>query len=251
VVATPGGGGRLLMETADLELRGTRIGVGQATGFLDALGLTGGAGASTGTVAAAYVGDANSALYNSAIGGFPYPAGATLVAAKSLTVRYTDYALFQNTGAPGQTSGVALSPGASAPGALTIQGPGGSTLNAFALFGTIGGIAGTSTALLGPSVIPVTGANLSATRVNGCLVGSGAGCLTAVVVQPLLSVFDSSRTDVFRPADDLAVPFDPVVGTSNESLFAETGPADDGVTGTQCTTDTTSPECGQTQELQK
>ena len=250
VVATPTGGGRLLMDTADLELRGTRIGVGQTTGFLDALGLTGGTGAPTG-VAATYVGDANSALYNSAIGGFPYPAGATLVAAKSLTVRYTDYALFQNTGAPGQTSGVALSPGASAPGALTIQGPGGTALNAFALFGTIGGIAGTSTALLGPSVIPVTGANLAATRVNGCLVGSGAGCLTAVVVQPLLSVFDSSRTDVFRPADDLAVPFDPVVGTSNESLFAEIVPADDGVTGTQCTADTTSPGCGQTQELQK
>jgi hypothetical protein len=61
-----------------------------------------------------------------------------------------------------------------------------------------------------------------ASRANGCLIGSaGGGCLSASIVQPTLSVFDSSRADVFRSGDDLTLPFDPLVGTSNEALFSD------------------------------
>ena len=59
-------------------------------------------------------------------------------------------------------------------------------------------------------------------RANGCLIGAaGGGCLSASIVQPTLNVFDASRAEVFRTGDDLTLPFDPLVGTSNEALFSD------------------------------
>ena len=252
VVATASAGGRLLFDTADLDLRGTRIGIGQAAGFLDPIGLSpGGTPQSAGAVAAAYVGNPNSSLYNSTFGGALYTGSPVLVSARSLTVRYGDYALIQNTGVPGQNTGATLgSVTTPVTPALILQGPAPSA-NAFAIFGSINGITGTGAAVLGSSVIQVSGADIANTRVNGCLAGSGAGCLTAVVSQPLLNVFDSSRLNVFRAADDLALPFDPVVGTNNEALFSGFGLIESPVTGTECSDDQSNPNCAQNREQGK
>ena len=247
VVATPDAGGRLLFDTADLELRGTRIGVGLATGFLDPIGFGTDTGLPVGQVIGSYVSNANSSLYNPTFGGALYtPGNVTLISAGTLTVRYADYALFQNTGTPGTNAGVVLgSVTAPVATALVIE-SGGNAGNGFALFGTINGIGGTATALLGSQVISIDGIDLAGSRINGCLIGSGAGCLTTVVTQPVLNVFDTSRLDVFRSADDLALPFDPVIGTNNEALFSGVTVLDT-ATGTACTADAADPSCKQNQ----
>ncbi|MEG3088576.1 two-partner secretion domain-containing protein [Sphingomonas sp. PB4P5] len=215
VVATSDAGGRLLFDGADLELRGNRIAVGVAPGFIDAL-----TGASFEQVVSGFVGNANSSLYNANIGGGFYDVAAqTTVSANSLTVRYGDYALFQNTGGGGQSSGIVLgSVGSPANPALTLLPPSAAT-NAFAAFGTINGIGGTAAALLGSGVVSLGQANLGTTRINGCLVGSGAGCLAAIVIQPTLQVFETTQQDVFGSVESLDVPFDPVVSGSNEELL--------------------------------
>ena len=250
IVATPTAGGRLMFDTADVDLRGGRIGVGQTSGFLDPIGFGPGATPlSAAQVAGSYVANPNSTLYNASLGGQPYAADTVLVAAKSLTVRFSDYALFQNTGTPGSNAGVVLGSAASpSTPALVVEGPGGTGANAFALFGTINGLSGTGTALTGSSVVSISNTDLANTRLNGCLAGSAAGCLTAVVSQPLLQVFDVSRITVFRAADDLAVPFDPLIGTNNEALFSGFGLIDTSVTPTECAPGTTSPACGQNKE---
>ena len=236
VTATATGGGRLLFDGADLKLQGARIGIGQSNGFLTPIGFDGVTGQGVAAVSSAYVANPNSSLYNPTLGGTPYqPSGTTLVQARTLTVRFTDYALIQNTGMPGSNGGVVLGGTTAQPvsNALNILGLG--TSNAFALFGTINGINGTGTALLGQQVIGFAGVDLVNARVNGCLVGSGAGCLTSVVSQPVLNVFDSSRLNVFRSADDLVLPFDPVVGSNNEALFSGSDASDGLDYGTDCT----------------
>ena len=99
IAATSADGGRLLLGDADVELRGGRIAAGLAAGFLDR--LDGGA--------MALIGNANSPLYNAALGGGSYAPGAgTLVSARSLTLRYGQYALFQNTGVAGVKSAAVM-----------------------------------------------------------------------------------------------------------------------------------------------
>ena len=235
-----GGGGRILLGatqpgttnpdpgSANLELRGTKIGVGQAQGFLQSLGLlSGGAPLDSATVSAQFIGNANSTLYNAVIGGAPYnPVDQVLLSARTLTVRVGDYALIQNTGSTGTSAGTILGGTFAAPinGALQASGPNPPDAGGFALFGTINGLTNATAALLGPTVINITAVDRANTRVNGCLVGSsGGGCLVNVVTQPTLNVFDSSKADIFKSAADFEVPFDPVVGTNNESLFGDVG----------------------------
>jgi hypothetical protein len=216
VVATNSAGGRLLFDGADLELRGGRIAVGVAPGFIDAL-----SGASLDDVVGGFVGNANSSLYNPVIGGGFYEVNApTTVSARSLTVRYGDYALFQNTGTAGQNSGLVLGGPAGTPvsPALTLL-PQSPQSNAFAGFGTINGVNDTAAALLGGGIISSGTANPATTRLNGCLVGSGAGCLAAIVIQPTLQVFETTQQDVFGSVESVDVPFDPVVSGSNEELL--------------------------------
>jgi filamentous hemagglutinin family protein len=228
VRATPTAGGRLLFGDANLDLRGDRIAVGLGDGFVDDL-----QDASLDTVISSFVGNANSSLYNAALGGGGYDASAaTLVSANSMTVHYGQYALFQNTGPARTSSGVVLGGTTGAPvrHALVLDTMPGD--NAFALFGTLNGIGDTSASLLGGDVISLGNADLSNTRVNGCLAGSGSGCLAAVVIQPTLQVFQTSQEDVFGSAGDLSVPFDPLVGGTNEELLtglaalAPRGPGD-------------------------
>ena len=215
VAATSGAGGRLMFDDADLELRGSRIGAGLAPGFVSALAVGGP------DVASGFVNNANSALYNASLGGGFYAPGASaILTARTLTIRYGDYALFQNTAVAGFTSGAVLGGTVSAPvSPALILIPAGGTAGSFALFGTINGVGATAAALLGKDVSS-QGVNLATARINGCPIGSGSGCLATVVIQPTLQVFKSTSTDVFGVAADLAVPFEPVVSGINEEAVA-------------------------------
>jgi len=216
------------MGGANVDLRAARIGVGQDQGFLQAIGMTsGGTPLTSSAVATQYIGNPNSSLYNAGIGGAPYaPAGQSIFTARTLTVRITDYALFQNTSVAGLTRGTVLGGSVASPiaGALAAFGPNPPDAGGLALFGSINGISESATALIGPTAIGITAIDRTNVRVNGCIVGSGGGgCLVNVVSQPALNVFDNSRTDIFKTSADFQIPFDPVVGTNNESLFGDVG----------------------------
>ncbi|MFS2110137.1 filamentous hemagglutinin N-terminal domain-containing protein [Sphingomonas sp. Sphisp140] len=220
ILATADAGGRLFFSNADVELRGAKIALGQS-GLLDGLFANGGASADQ---AAALIGNSNSPLYSALAGGSPYVTGeeTTLTAAR-LTVRFNDFALFQNTGTRGMNTGVVLTGSPAGGPALSLFGPGNGTRTAFALFGTINGVGGTSTAILGNTVINANGIDLANARVNGCVLGTAAGCLTTTISQPTLNVFDPGRLVVFRAEADFTLPFDPVLGSNNEALFAGVG----------------------------
>ncbi len=220
ILATADAGGRLFFGNADLELRGAKIALGQS-GLLDGLFANGGASADQ---AAALIGSSNSPLYSALAGGSPYVQGEeTTLTAGRLTVRFDDFALFQNTGTRGFNSGVVLTGSTSGGPTLTLQGPGNGVRTAFAMFGTINGIGGSSTAVLGTTVISANGIDLANSRVNGCVLGTAAGCLTTTISQPTLNVFDPGRLVVFRAEADFTLPFDPVLGSNNEALFAGMG----------------------------
>ncbi|WP_433910753.1 filamentous hemagglutinin N-terminal domain-containing protein [Sphingomonas yabuuchiae] len=219
VVATRDGGGRLLFDGSDVELRGNRIAMGLAPGFIDTL-QPGNAGL---IQAQSLISNGNSTLYNVQLGGGFYdPAATTTLSARSLTVRFGDYALFQNTAVPGEFSGVKIGGTPTAPisPALRISSFGTPGQNGVALFGTINGIGGASAALLGNPVIAIDPALLPSSRINGCLAGSGAGCITTIVIQPTLQVFKWNSEEVFGIARDVAVPFSPVIGANNEELLS-------------------------------
>ena len=61
-------------------------------------------------------------------------------------------------------------------------------------------------------------------------------------------MFNSSRLDVLRAADDLSLPFDPVVGTNNEALFSGVSSVDTQVTGDECKENPEAPECKASEE---
>jgi hypothetical protein len=218
IAATVDGGGRLYVDNAALDLRGVRIAVGQDTGFISTV-----AGQSTADVVTNFVAQPNSTLYNSqALGAGGLYTAPDLIRTATLSVRFTDYALFQNTGISGQTSGVVIN--SDARPTLSVSGSGSGAANAAALFGTINGRDGNSAALLGPDVIATNDLNLNNSRINGCLVGSGGGgCLISSIATPQIQVFDPNQINLFRSADDLALAFDPVVGGNNESLFSDIG----------------------------
>ncbi|WP_336867832.1 filamentous hemagglutinin N-terminal domain-containing protein [Sphingomonas sanguinis] len=219
VVATRDGGGRLLFDGSDVELRGNRIAMGLAPGFIDTL-QPGNAGL---IQAQSLISNGNSALYNAQLaGGFYDPSATTTLSARSLTVRFGDYALFQNTAVPGEFSGLKIggTPGAPVSPALRISSFGTAGQNGVALFGTINGIGGASAALLGNPVIAIDPVLLPNSRINGCLAGSGAGCITTIVIQPTLQVFRWNSEEVFGIARDVAVPFSPVIGANNEELLS-------------------------------
>jgi hypothetical protein len=252
-----GTGGRLALGGSNVELRGTKIGVGQDQGFLAALGLTPGAAPlPSATVQSGFIGNPRSSLYNAQSGtaaaaGLPYAeSNRTIVAARTLTIRVGDYALFQNTGLIG-SRGVVLGGTAAAPIAnvLTVSGPNPPDAAGLAIYGSINGVSDTATALLGSTVIGVTAIDRANARVNGCLIGGG-GCLgnaftlsdigtfrlSSVPFRstrdcsdpagcPTLQVFDTRRLDMLEIPYNFLSPFDPLMGTNNEALFSDIGTA--------------------------
>jgi filamentous hemagglutinin family protein len=222
IAATPGGGGRIGADGVALILAGDRIGAGYDVGLLDQLGLTPDSAASptAAEIANRFVSQPNSALYNAGFAGPPYT-DPVIVRAGAVTVSFRDFALFQNTAPPGQTSGVNL-PGITGRPTLKIVADPTVTDNAFAFFGTVNGVSGSATSLLGAEGIEIDGpVSRGNARANGCLIGSaGGGCLLASVVQPQLLIIDNN-SEIFGTTDSLALPFDPLVGSSNEALFSD------------------------------
>lgn len=218
VIATSSAGGRLLVEGADLDLRANRIAVGLAPGFIDTL-VDGPEGLAQ---ANALIGNPNSSLYNPLLGGGFYDPDATVtVAARSMSLRIGEYALFQNTAIPGQLSGIQLggTPDAPVAPALRIGLTGPASGASFAMFGMINGIGDATAALLGSPVLDIDPRLLPGSRINGCLAGSGVGCLTTIVIQPTLQVFRWDSEDIFGISSDVAVPFAPIVSGNNEELL--------------------------------
>lgn len=213
--------------TNALELRGDSIVFGQAE--LD----TGTRGLSIADLVREFIANPNSLLY-SPVGTITNPAYLT---AGNLTITYGGSALFQNT-APRTDGnifrGVVLASGTNAVPTLALNpapqsGNAGVPTNAFALFGSINGFDGQAAALLGNAVIGVNGEILlDASRINGCVIGSGADCLTTIVGSVVMTV-PREVVSLLVAEEGLLVPFDPLVGTNNESLFSDaaSAPADD------------------------
>ena len=219
------GGGRVLVPGIALDLRADRIAMGFDAGFLSTLGLTpGGSPTDRATVAAQYIANGSSTLYNSDSFGAGAYSDQTTLTADSLTVRYSDYALFQNTGGTAANAGAMLASLAdpSAP-ALVLMGPNPPDAGGFALFGTINGVPDSAAAVLGDQIITLSAVDRLNARVNGCVIGSGSGCIASTTGQPPLPPLNAFRGDIFSSQGDLSIPFDPVVGTNNESLFGDVG----------------------------
>ncbi len=249
VAATSDGtGGMINVGDATLELRGKQIGVGQDTGFLDHIGVTAGSGATQ--TPQFMVNNAVSSLYDATIGGGKQytAAGQTVIAAKSLTVRYADFALFQNTGIAGSATlnaGVSLSPGVSPSSpALVLIGPNPPDAGPFAIFGKINSTVDTATAVLGNQFISVSAVIRPTARINGCVIGSAAGCLNAISLTPSLGSFAPARSTILIANNNFEIPFDPLVATNNDSLFGDVGTfgiGDISEVATECPPDTKAP----------
>ena len=222
---TANGGGRVLVPGIALDLRADRIGMGLDANFLATLGLTpGGSPAAPATVATDYVARGSSTLYVADTFGAAVYTSPTILSASSLTVRYSDYALFQNTGGSATNSGALLDSTASPSSpALFLQGPNPPNAGGFALFGTINGVPDSAAAVLGDQIITLSAVDRISARVNGCLIGSGSGCIASTTSQPPLPPLNAFRGDIFSTQGNFSIPFDPVVGTNNESLFGDIG----------------------------
>ena len=217
-------GAAILAPTATVSFNGAAIAAGQDAGFLGLLGMTSPKQTISQVQAQGMINNPASALYYSGVvGGAPYSTTGLIVAAK-MQVRFKNFALFQNTGLPGFNSGVTLGTAAkpSIP-ALTIVGGGTANDDPFAVFGTINGVTGISTALLGATYIVPLAISVPISRINGCVIGSSAGCITPAPLSTVLNAVDASRVTIFYANTDYVVAFDPLVGTNNEALFDDFG----------------------------
>ncbi|WP_240884021.1 filamentous hemagglutinin N-terminal domain-containing protein [Sphingomonas sp. SFZ2018-12] len=223
VAPRPSGGGRIVAEGGRVLLAGGRIGVGYDRDFQMLLGLAPGSTATPTTqeVNDQLVARSNSSLYIATLAGEAPYVDTVLVRAGTLAVRYADFALFQNTGLPGLTSGIDLT-GLSGVTTLQIGATAGVTPNSFAFFGAINGVSGRATSLLGAESISLDSlVDRGGARANGCLIGSaGGGCLSASLAQPQLLRVENN-TEIFGSSAALTLLFDPLVGSNNESLFAD------------------------------
>ena len=189
------------------------------------------AGRDSSDLAVTLVGDADSLLFNPFLAGGLGPARTAdpvYVRAGDLTVTYGNSALFQNT-APPQEGGTLFTglvlgqPGGD--GTLTLN-PSDDT-NTFAFFGQINELVGTATALAGGNVIFLNGdVRLPDSRVNGCIIGSGADCVTTIIGTTTVSI-PREVVELLTADSGLLVPFDPLVGTNNEGLFSDAAVDDD------------------------
>ena len=216
-----GTAGGILATASTVELRADNIAFGQEANFLSTLGVTG-----TGTGNAAQALDLNdrgsSTLY---VAGALDPSQqytlgtppVSLLSAKSLTLAYTNFALFQNTGLQGQTSGVDIAD------TLTLD-LASATRPVLGLFGTLATRTGTAAALLlGVNIKVINLNDRSSSRVNGCIIGEASGCISTLAFSPNLSAIDAVRPGVFTVSKDFEVPFNPLLATNNDALFGDVG----------------------------
>jgi filamentous hemagglutinin family protein len=225
----------------DLRARSTVFGLSDLIGAAPAT-------ASASDVANNIVAQANSPLFNirnayNTLNGQP----VVLLRANTLTVRYSGFALFQNTSGPGLSSGVDLGPnapnsaigGANDPARLRLFSTGETPANSFGIFARINGRIGRSAALLPIQVLDIgTDGQLRITqvnsRLNGCVLGApDKGCLTNDTPVPNLDLFDERQANLLTSDISVKLDFDPLTGANNESLFVDFGgglvPSEEGV----------------------
>ncbi|MEE4207102.1 MAG: hypothetical protein V2I39_12485, partial [Erythrobacter sp.] len=211
----PEGAGVIDLGGSTLDLRADNIAFGQTDLLDETLGAT------PEEIAQQLVSNPNSVLFGAQ---WLVPA-RSYVTVGNLTVSYSGTALFQNTApavAAGTFAGVTIGTQAT-PGSLTVNPTLVQERDAFALFGEINGAIGSGTALLGPSELRINELNeisLQDSRVNGCIISSGADCVTTIVGTTIVQL-PRDVTEVLQPDDNLIVPFDPLIGTNNESLFSD------------------------------
>lgn len=217
--------------TATLDLRGNNIVFGQQS-LIDKVATM-----TLDQQVKELIGNAGSLLYTPENLSAARLANPTYLTAANMKVTYGGSALFQNS-VP-RTGGDAF-------GGVSLGGSAGSATaplelnplvtpnvvrfevqqgNVFAIFGSINGTTGPAAALGGDSVIKVNNKVLiPASRVNGCIIGSAEGCITTIVGNFILSV----PREVVSPIvaeEGTPQPFDPLVGTNNESLFSDAASA--------------------------
>ncbi|MFY7837303.1 MAG: hypothetical protein ACOVQ0_13605, partial [Novosphingobium sp.] len=208
-------GGSIASDGGVLELSAANI-VSGADDFAADLSAVTGSASSTGSRDAAFAMNINpgSKLYSpTAI------TNETMIDVGSMKVTFSGFAMFQNTGTSLIGTGVALGNGNPTSIALDIANT--STQPVFAAFGSINGIINAATALLGNPPLAHYD-NVSASRINGCVIGGG-NCQSVQNLTPALNALDNIRTTIFTVKPDFQVPFDPLVGTNNDALFDDVG----------------------------
>ncbi|KPF69577.1 hypothetical protein IP88_11595, partial [alpha proteobacterium AAP81b] len=241
------GGPSITLPSGVLDLRARMVLFGSQLSFdrLAALGINGTiTDALIDTIARDIVSNPGSELYTGRA-----LASRSFLSANQLTLNYRDLALFQNTGNQASAAGIML--GTANPPlsvtALALTLNSGGTLvpnNAFAAFGRVNGFINRTVAVLPAAVVSfadgtggtrVTRLVLANSRINGCVVGSpGRGCLIQDIPPPQLRILDERNLQLFDPNVDLTVPFNPLVGTNNETLIGDittTGAVDCSVPG--------------------
>jgi len=227
-------GASIALPAATVDLRGARI------TFSDTTAVQG--RDSIGSIAAATEGQSDAAAAQVVADRLVSSSGSGLyrnnqsrnvfLKAKLLRVSYSGFALFQNTDPSLQGLGVELNlttPAANGTSpVLELRSLGDAPANSFALFGTINGFVGRTAGLLPNTVLefvdPARTVRItqSNSRVNGCVIGSpDRGCLITDAPPPTLRLFDQRQLQLFGVADDLTIPFEPSVGSSNEALIGD------------------------------
>ncbi|NNE58268.1 MAG: hypothetical protein HKN36_09190, partial [Hellea sp.] len=212
---------------ATLDLRADDIAFGRSV-FLNEI-----SGRVSTDLAATIVGNSGSSLYNALLSGGALSAERTtdpvFLRAGNLDLSYSNSALFQNTGAVSSASslnqGVVIG-GTGNNGVVTLNTS--DPQNTFALFGEINGLTGKAAAVAGPAVVVFDGnLELGSSRINGCLIATGAGCLTTQVRATTIEIPRDSSS-LLESDSGFLVPFDPLVGTNNEGLFSDAASGSDG-----------------------
>jgi hypothetical protein len=177
-----GGGGRIIMPSANVELRGAKIGVGQDLGFLQDLGLTaGGTPLNSTEVARAISVIARSSLYDASIGGDPYiPSRPNPLSGPDIDGAPRRLCTVQNTGGAGFSHGTVLGTDPAKSRFVSIErcwGAGSPNSWRIAMFGAINGTSEAGAAILGVLINRIDTVDRADVRINGCIVGSvGGGC---------------------------------------------------------------------------
>ncbi len=211
---TGGTGGAIVSNGGVLELTAASI-VAGTQAFANDLQAVSGAGSVT--EAARLNLTPGSSLYNN-VGG----TGETMIDVGAMKVSFSNFAMFQNTSDAALSllsTGVKLGTGSQQTVALDIQS--GASQPVFAMFGSINGVINIATSLLGNPPLAHYD-NISASRINGCLIGGG-NCQSVQNLTPSLTALDNIRTSIFTVKPDFQVPFDPLVGTNNDALFDDVG----------------------------
>ncbi|WP_167737530.1 hypothetical protein, partial [Sphingomonas parva] len=235
-IGDSGTAGAITFENGTVDLRAQRVVFGRGALLDRYLGSS----PLNDTAVAADVANPASALY---VGD---ATGRNFLSAKLLRVRYSNFALFQNTGAS-LGGGVLLneqSPPTVNGLALQLYSTGEDGGNSFALFGRVNGFVGRSAGVLpnenleiadlagGTRIVRITQAN---SRVNGCVIGSpDRGCLTTDPPRPNLSIYDERQTQLFGSAEDPGLFFNPLVGRGNEGLIVDIADVPVGIDTIEC-----------------